>query len=137
MHRKMALDLGDARIGIAVSDLMGIIVSEQSTYHRKNLNADIAHIVGLVTEKRVDTIVIGLPINMDGTKGVRVDKTYAFGEELAKVTQVKLEYIDERLTTVAAEKMLISADVRREKRKEVIDAVSANIILQSYLDKIK
>ena len=134
MFRKMALDFGDARIGIALSDPMAMIVSEQSTYHRKGLKADIAHIVGLVETRKVDTIVIGLPINMDGTKGPRVDKTYAFGEELAKATTAKIEYVDERLTTVAAEKMLIAADVRREKRREVIDAVSANIILQSYLD---
>ena len=72
---------------------------------------------------------------MDGTKGERVEKTYAFCEELAKKTDVPIAYIDERLTTVSAQKLLISADVRREKRKTVVDKIAASIILQSYLDK--
>ena len=72
---------------------------------------------------------------MDGTKGERVEKTYAFCAELAKKTSVPIEYIDERLTTVSAQKFLISAGVRREKRKTVVDKIAACIILQSYLDK--
>lgn len=131
----MALDYGDSRIGIALSDPLCMIVSEESTYKRISLKADIAHIAGLAVKMNCDTIVVGLPINMDGTKGPRVERTYAFCEELAKATPAKIEFIDERLTTAQAEKLLISVGKNRGQRKEVIDAVSANIILQSYLDK--
>ena len=89
----------------------------------------------LIKQKEVDTIVVGLPLNMDGTKGVRVEKTYAFCENLSQKTEVPIVYVDERLTTVSAQKLLISADVRREKRKTVVDKIAACIILQSYLDK--
>ncbi len=135
--RKMALDLGDARIGIAQSDIMGIIANGLETLNRTNLQADLNHIANLVKTNQVDTIVLGLPINMDGSKGERVEKTYQFANELKNVlpSGVKIEYIDERLTTVSAERILLQADVRRDKRKMVIDKMAATIILQSYLDK--
>ena len=136
--RKLALDLGDARIGVAQSDMMGIIANGLETINRTNLQDDLNHIADLVKNNNVDTVVLGLPINMDGTKGERVDKTYAFSEELKKVLpdSVKIDYIDERLTTVSAERVLLQADVSRQKRKTVIDKMAATIILQSYLDKI-
>lgn len=136
-YRIMALDLGDVRIGIALSDLMGIIASGLETYTRKNLKEDISYIAELIQKHQVGVVVLGLPLNMDGTKGERVEKTYAFAEELVKVINCKIEYIDERLTTVSAERILISGDVRRDKRKQVIDKIAATIILQSYLDKYK
>ena len=83
----------------------------------------------------VKTIVIGLSLNMDGTSGDRVEKTYMFAEELKKFTDAKIDFLDERLTSVSAEKILISADVSRKKRKEVLDKLSATIILQDYLDQ--
>ena len=136
--RKLALDLGDARIGVAQSDLMGIIANGLETIHRTNLQSDLNHIATLVKQNQVDTIVLGLPINMDGTKGERVEKTYAFAEQLKNFlpNNIKIEFIDERLTTVSAERVLLQADVRRDKRKTVIDKMAATIILQSYLDKI-
>ena len=136
--RKLALDLGDARIGIAQSDMLNIIANGLETLNRTNLQDDLMHIANLVKNNSVDTVVLGLPINMDGTKGERVDKTYAFSEELKKVlpSNVKIDFIDERLTTVSAERVLLQADVSREKRKTVIDKMAATIILQSYLDKI-
>ena len=136
--RKLALDLGDARIGIAQSDALGIIANGLETLNRTNLQDDLNHIANLVKNNAVDTVVLGLPINMDGTKGERVDKTYAFSEELKKVLpeNIKIEFIDERLTTVSAERVLLEADVSRQKRKTVIDKMAATIILQSYLDKI-
>ena len=136
--RKLALDLGDARIGIAQSDMLGIIANGLETLNRTNLQADLDHIVNLVKQNGVDTIVLGLPINMDGSKGERVEKTYIFAEKLKEVlpNNVKIDFIDERLTTVSAEKVLLQADVRRDKRKTVIDKMAATIILQSYLDKI-
>ena len=136
--RKLALDLDDARIGVAQSDALGIIANGLETINRTNLHDDLTHIANLVKQNAVDTVVLGLPINMDGTKGERVDKTYAFSEELKKYlpSEVKIDYIDERLTTVSAERVLLEADVSRQKRKTVIDKMAATIILQSYLDKI-
>ena len=136
--RKMSLDLGDRRIGVATSDLLGLIANPLETYTRSSLKADIEHIAKLVKDHEVDCIVLGLPINMDGTEGERVEKSREFGRILSEnIPNVKIDYMDERWTTVSAEKMLIEADVSREKRKTVIDKVAATIILQSYLDKTK
>ena len=136
--RKMSLDLGDRRIGIAISDPLGIIANPLETYTRTSIKADITHIAELVKSQNVDCIILGLPINMDGTEGERVQKSRDFGMLLSEnIPDVKIDYMDERWTTVSAEKMLIDADVSREKRKTVIDKVAATIILQSYLDKIK
>ena len=132
--RKMALDYGDVRIGIAFSDLLNIIANGYETYTRKGLQEDIEYLANLVKEKEVDTIILGLPINMDGTEGERAMVTREFGTLLAQRTSLPVKYLDERLTSVSAERMLIEADMRREKRKQVIDKVSATIILQNYLD---
>lgn len=135
--RKMGLDYGDVRFGIAFSDILGIIANGYETYTRKNPDADIEYLALLVKQKEVDTIVIGLPINMDGTIGKRVEVTREFGDLLQKSTGVKVVYMDERLSSVSAERMLIEADVRREKRKLVTDKIAATIILQNYLDKTR
>ena len=133
-YKTLALDLGERRIGIAISDLMGIIANGLETYNRVSLDDDCKHIADIVKNNSVKVIVLGLPKNMDGTSGPRVEKTYAFAEELKKYTSAKIEFYDERLTTVAAEKILISADVSRDKRKTVIDKMAATIILQDYLN---
>ena len=99
-----------------------------------NLEKDCLHIADLIKNNNVKVVVLGLPLNMDGTAGVRVDKTKQFAEELKKFTDAKIEFLDERLTSVSAEKILISADVSRKKRKQVLDKLSATIILQDYLD---
>lgn len=135
--RKMGLDYGDVRIGIAFSDILGIIANGYETYTRKNPDTDIEYLTLLVKQKEVDTIVIGLPINMDGTSGKRVEVTREFGDLLQKSAGVKVVYMDERLSSVSAERMLIEADVRREKRKLVTDKIAATIILQNYLDKTR
>ena len=132
--RKMALDYGEVRIGIALSDIMSIIANGYETYVRKNLEDDLTYLASLCSEKQVDTIVMGLPINMDGTEGERAIATREFAELLKQKTNLPIKFIDERLTSVSAEKMLIEASVRREKRKQVIDKISATIILQNYLD---
>lgn len=132
--RKMALDYGEVRIGIAFSDIMNIIANGYETYTRKDLDSDLQYLASLCKEKEVDTIVIGLPVNMDGTEGERAIKTREFAEKLSTITQLPIKFLDERLTSVSAEKMLIEASVRREKRKQVIDKISATIILQNYLD---
>ncbi len=134
--RKIALDIGDVRIGIATSDPLGIIASGYETYVRKNNDEDFSYISKLCKDKEADTIIIGLPINMDGTSGARVDIVKEFGQKLKTFLEekIKLAYIDERLTTVQAERMLISSGVRREDRKKIVDKVAATIILQTYLN---
>ena len=135
--RKIALDVGDVRIGIATSDPMGIIASGYQTYTRtNNEDNDMQFFAKLAKDSSCDTFVLGLPINMDGTEGERVVKTRQFGEKLAQFTDIKIVYQDERWSTVSAEKMLINSGVRREKRKKVVDKVAATIILQSYLDRL-
>lgn len=136
MNRAMALDLGDRRVGIAMSDLMKMIANGYETYYRSgDESRDIEYIKRLVVDNNVDEVVIGLPINMDGTEGVRVEKSREFGQKLGECINAKIFYEDERLTTVSAERALIEGDVRRDKRKTVIDMVAATIILQAFLDK--
>lgn len=134
--RKIALDVGDVRIGVAVSDLLGITANPRETYVRKkgDTNADIAYFCEYAKREEADAFVLGLPKNMDGTEGDRAVVTRQFGDMLQEASGLPVLYQDERLTTVSAERMLIDADVRREKRKKVIDKVAATIILQSYLD---
>lgn len=134
--RKIGLDVGDVRIGVAVSDLMGLCANPRETYVRKkdDAEADIAYFVEYAKREDADAFVVGLPMNMDGTEGPRAELTRVFGEALRERSGLDVVYMDERLTTVSAERMLIGADVRREKRKKVIDKVAATIILQSYLD---
>lgn len=134
--RKMALDYGEVRIGIAFSDLLNIIANGYESYTRRDLQTDLKYLSQLAKDHEVDEIVMGLPINMDGTEGERVQATRAFGDQLHEASGLKISYIDERLTSVSAERLLISADVRRENRKKVIDKISATIILQNYLDKL-
>ena len=133
--RKLGIDYGDARLGFALSDPMGIIASPLEVYQRRGEENDFKYIAELIKAKEVDTAVIGLPVNMDGSSGDRAQKSKDFGDKLKAKCGVKVEYIDERLTTVSAERYLIEGNVRREKRKEVIDKIAAQIILQSYLDR--
>ena len=135
--RILGIDYGDARIGLALSDESETLASPLGTYKSQSMRKDIDYIANLAKEKGVGRIVVGLPINMDGSLGERADKTKAFGDTLARVSNIEVCYKDERLTTVSAERTLIACSVRREKRKEVIDTVSAQIILQSYLDAQK
>ncbi|CDD68552.1 putative Holliday junction resolvase [Firmicutes bacterium CAG:475] len=136
MKRKVALDVGDVRIGVAVSDMLGITANPRETYVRKkdDINADIVYFCEYAKKEDADAFVLGLPKNMDGTEGDRAAVTRQFGDMLEEASGLEVLYQDERLTTVSAERMLIDADVRRDKRKKVIDKVAATIILQSYLD---
>ena len=129
----MGLDYGDVRIGIALSDLSRTIANGLETYKCKNSEQDIAYITNLAKQNDVALFVMGLPLNMDGSEGARAEKTRAFGAKLEEISGIPVEFVDERLTSVEAEELLISAGVRREKRKEVIDKVAATLILESYL----
>ena len=132
--RTLAIDLGDVRIGFAQTDPMEIIATGLESYKRKTLKEDIDHIVDIVKNNQVGKIVIGLPLNMDGTEGPRVEKTKEFVAQLQQAVDVEIIMQDERLTTVSAEEILIESGMRREKRKDYIDKVAATIILQSYLN---
>lgn len=133
-YRVMGLDYGDVRIGIALSDVTRFLASGFENYTRVSLEKDCQHIAEIISSNNVKLVVLGLPLNMDGSEGVRVEKTKEFAEELKKYTSVEIDFLDERLTSVSAEKILISADVSRKKRKQVLDKLSATIILQDYLD---
>src|SRR5699024_5739718 len=132
--RIMGLDIGDKTIGVAVSDLMGLTAQGVKTVKRVGKKKDIEALKEIIKERQVNKIVSGLPKNMNGTLGPQGEKVIKFCELLEEETGIKIEYWDERLSTVAAEKTLIQGNVRRENRKGVIDMVAAVIILQGYLD---
>ncbi len=135
---KIGLDVGDVRIGVAVSDLMGLTANPRETYVRKkdDIAADIAYFCEYAKKEDADAFILGLPKNMDGSEGPRAEVTRQFGDMLAAASGIPVIYQDERLTTVSAERVLLEADMRREKRKQVIDKVAAAIILQAYLDRV-
>lgn len=133
--RSMSLDVGTRTIGIAVSDLMGLIASGVETIRRTSPERDYARLAELIRDYEVDTLVVGYPKNMNGTIGERALACEAMAKELEqRFPQCKVVLWDERLSTVAAEKVLVDADMRRKKRKQVIDMMAAVVILQNYLD---
>ena len=133
----MGIDYGDKRVGIAMTDALCIISSPFEVYRNIGRDDVIAHIVSLVKEYKVDEIAMGLPINMDGSEGERALLHREIGEEIALKSGAKVYFVDERLTSAEAEEILISSGVRREKRKELIDKISAQIILQTFIDSHK
>lgn len=135
MKRILALDVGEVRIGLAYSDTLGISANPLETYKVKKTDADFEYIASVVKKFDIGTIVIGLPLNMDGTEGDRVVKTREFAEKLKTFVDLPVVWQDERLSSVTAEDALIEQGVRREKRKAVIDKVAAVVILRSYLDR--
>lgn len=132
--RIMGLDIGDKTIGVAVCDLMGLTAQGVTTIKRVGKKKDIEEIKKIISEKQVNKIVSGLPKNMNGTVGPQGEKVQKFCELLKQETNLPVEFWDERLSTVAAERSLIEGNVRRENRKKVIDMLAAVIILQGYLD---
>jgi putative Holliday junction resolvase len=142
--RIMGLDVGDRTIGVAISDALLMTAQGKETIFRESIKKDIDRLVDLVVEYDVTKIVAGMPYNMNGTLGPQGEKTQAFMQKLEKKLQysdrlkqpVTTAYWDERLTSVGAERMLLEADMRRSKRKEVIDKVAATLILQGYLDHL-
>lgn len=136
--RIMGLDVGDATIGVAVSDELKLIAQALNTIRRKNIKEDLKAIESIVDEKKISKIVIGFPKNMNNTIGERGKKTIEFSE-IVKETfpDLEIELWDERLTTAAAEKTLLEANISRRNRKKVIDKIAAVFILQNYLDAQK
>lgn len=135
MERIMGLDVGDKTIGVAISDLLGITAQGLTTIRRESNKKDYDSLELLLKEYNINKVVVGFPKNMNGTIGPQGEKTIKFAEKLKNKFKVEIIYVDERLTTMAAEKMLIAGNLRREKRKLVIDKVAATYILQIYLDR--
>lgn len=134
MERIMGLDVGDKTIGVAVSDLMGLTAQGIKTIRRESIKKDFEELERIIKEKQVNKLVLGLPKNMNGTLGPQGEKVIKFSEKLKEKLGLEIQFWDERLTTVAAERSLIEADVSRKKRKQVIDMLAAVLILQGYLD---
>ncbi len=137
MARILGLDYGSKTVGVAVSDLLGITAQPLLTIERKQedkLRQTLAKIEALAAEYGADRLVLGLPKNMNNTLGERAEKTLAFRDMLERRTGLPVILWDERLTTMAAERVLIEEGVRREHRKETIDQIAAAMILQGYLD---
>lgn len=136
--RALALDLGDKTIGVAVSDLLGLTAQGVETIRRTSNKDDLKRLGELVEQYEATTFVIGLPKNMDGTEGARCELVKTFAAKLnAAFPDVKQVLWDERLSTVAAAKNLIAADLSRKKRRQVIDKMAAVYILQGWLDSKK
>ncbi|MDP2910934.1 MAG: Holliday junction resolvase RuvX [Candidatus Omnitrophota bacterium] len=134
MQRALALDLGEKRIGVAVSDPLNIIAQAIGTIQRKDIKSDLKTIADFLKEYKADKLIIGLPLNMNGTKGKSAKLAIDFAEALKKEIQVDVEMIDERLTSAQGERIFLEADMSREKRKKNIDKIAAQLILQTYLD---
>lgn len=130
----MGLDYGDKRIGVAISDAFGWTAQGVEVIERKKEGDYLKRIRELVREQEVDSIVVGLPKNMNGTIGPRGEICMAFAEELRQTLSMPVHLWDERLTTVSAQRTLLEADVSRRKRKQVVDKMAAAILLQNYLD---
>ena len=136
MPRILGLDVGDKRIGIALSDTLHCIASPHSVYTRIGYGPDVRHFVALAKEVDASLLVLGLPLNMDGSHGFQSQKVAAFAEKLQE-SGLQVTLWDERLSTVSAEKALIEGNMQRQARRTTVDMVAAALILQSYLDANK
>ena len=133
--RTLGLDVGDSRIGVALSDPLGIMASPLTIISRTENEADITAIVDIVRKNDVSLIVVGLPLSMDGSLGRQAEKVEAFTRKLCGHTEVPVEYRDERLTTVMAERLMQAVDTKKTRKKVRHDAQAAALILQGYLDE--
>ena len=129
----MGLDIGDSRIGVALSDQLGILASPMEIIGRDDETAAIARIVDVVRAKEVVKVIAGLPLNMDGSRGRQAEKTAAFVQALSRHLEISIEFQDERLSTVSARELI--QGVRKTSRDTRYDAAAAAVILQSYLDE--
>ena len=137
--RKLGIDYGDSRVGLAITDELGITAQGLETIHHKgNDKIVLKKLEEILNKYDIDTIVIGLPINMNGTKSDRVEITEKFIHKLkCKFNKIKIEEIDERLTTVAAHKTMNYLNINKMKKKNIVDTISAVYILETYMNKIK
>ncbi|MCM8710461.1 Holliday junction resolvase RuvX [Clostridium sp. SYSU_GA19001] len=134
--RILGLDVGDKTIGVAISDPLGLTAQGIKTISRKSKKTDLEELREICRQYEVDTIVVGLPKNMNGTVGTQGEKVIAFCEYIKENINIPLKMWDERLTTVAAHRVMLEADLSRSKRKKLVDKIAATYILQGYLDSI-
>lgn len=134
--RILGLDVGSKTIGVAISDPLGWTAQGITTIRRTNKEKDIEEIKNLCNTYGVETIVVGLPKNMNGSIGEAGERVLALSELIGESTNIKIEMWDERLTTVAAHKAMLESDMSRGKRKKIVDKIAATYILQGYLDRI-
>ena len=130
------LDLGEKTIGVAISDLRRQVATPAEVIRREKFTLDAGRLLALMEARGVAGLILGLPLNMDGSEGPRVQSTRAFARNLERLSPLPITFWDERLSTVAAERALLEADTSRKRRKEVIDAVAAGYILQGALDRL-
>ena len=135
-HRLIGLDLGTKTIGLALSDLGRGIASPMETIRRKKFTLDAERLLQICGEQKVGGIVLGLPLNMDGSEGPRAQATRAFARNLSQKTDLPITYWDERLSTAAVTRTLLEADSSRAKRAEAVDKMAAAFILQGFLDRL-
>lgn len=135
--RILGIDYGDSRVGIAVSDPLGITAQGVKTLKNKNIKKLLLELSQIINEYNPEKIVIGMPKNMDGTQGFRAEATYKFAESLKSIYQGEIDFMDERLTTVSATRVLNETNTRGQDRKKVLDTVSACFILENYLNSKK
>lgn len=136
MERYVALDIGDKRIGVAISDPFNTYALPSMTYHRVGFKKDIPAIAEIVKQKMATVVVCGLPVNFDGSPSIQTERTQRFIDALQQVITVPIVCEDERFTTMMAHDVLISEGMRREQRKNYVDALAAANILDGYLNKI-
>src|SRR5438876_10863586 len=132
----LGLDLGTKTIGVAISDVTRRIASPLATIRRRKFTEDAKRLIELADREKAGLIVLGLPLNMDGSEGPRAQSTRAFARNLAKLTDIPIAFWDERLSTAVVERMLVDADRSRAKRAAIIDKLAATYILQSALDSL-
>ena len=137
MNKILGLDVGDVWIGVAISDALLLTAQPLMTIKRESNKIAYEKIHEIIIENNVEKVVVGLPKNMNNTIGPQSEKVIKFAEKLKNKFKIEIEYVDERMTTLVAEQVLIEGSVRRENRKKYIDKIAATYILQSYLDRLK
>lgn len=137
--RKLGLDYGDSRIGVSITDELGITVQGLETiHHNGNDKVALKRLEEILNQYQIDTIVVGMPINMNGTKTHRVEVTNGFIHKLkCKFNKVKIETVDERLTTVAAHKTMNYLNINKNEKRNIVDTISAVYILETYMNRLK
>ncbi len=135
--RIMGLDLGTKTIGVAISDGMRYSATPLETIKRTKFTQDAIRLEELIAQNNIAAIILGLPLNMDGSEGPRVQSTRAFARSLAQRISLPIAFWDERLSTSAVTRMMIDADLRRDRRAEIVDKLAASYILQGALDRLR
>ncbi len=135
--RILSVDYGDSRIGLGICDELEMLASPLYTIKSDSMRKNVDKVAAIAINERVEKIVVGLPLNMDGTEGERASKARSFGKVLQRVSGIDVDYQDERLTSVAAEEIMDTVGVKKTKRKNIVDSIAAQLILEGYLSARK